>query len=113
MVRSQSSARGPSRSPVTVTLRTRGSFHSARNERARGVSRCRWSSHRPEPRSVRDAQLTEVDESESVVQGCAALGAGFEIRGHALPVAAVERGAQQRRPKALTLEACGDTQVAN
>ena len=46
-----------------------------------------------------------MDESESVVQGCAALGAGFEIRGHALPVAAVERGAQQRRPKALTLEA--------
>jgi hypothetical protein len=46
---------------------------------------------------VRDAQLTEVDESESLVQGCAALGAGFEIRGHALLVAAVERGTPASR----------------
>jgi hypothetical protein len=47
------------------------------HERAHRLSRCPWPPHQREPRSVRDAQLTEVDESESLVQGCSVLASRY------------------------------------
>ena len=70
-------------------------------------------SHRPEPWSVRDLQPAQVRKPEPLVQRRTALSAGFEVRGYALSVAAIERGTQQRRTKAATLEARGHTQIAN
>src|SRR5436309_10531737 len=108
--RAVAGVRAPDASTSTTSTTTSSRSSDARR---RGLIRCRWPSHGPEPRSVRDSQLAEVDEPEPLIQRRTALGAGFKVRGYALCVAAVERRTQQRRAEAVTLKACGHTQVAD
>src|ERR1700675_4645157 len=69
--------------------------------------------HEPQRRAATDAQLVGELEAEALIERGVALTRCLEISGQALAVAAIERGAQQRAAKTLSLHVRKDADVTN